>query len=114
DFYLGLGEDAMPDEVSDHRLTTAGTFTSNSFTKDQIRFGFEYGFREMFMVRTGYVYESDILNDEDAQTTSNGLSFGASVEVNVGKSGSKLGVDYSYRTTRVFNGTNTIGLRLNF
>lgn len=114
DFYLGLSEDAMPDELSEHRLTVAGNFTSNSFTKDQIRLGVEYAFKEMFMLRTGYVYESDITNDEEAQTASNGLSAGATIEVPLGKSGNTLGIDYSYRTTRYFDGTNSIGVMLNF
>lgn len=114
DFHLGLGEDAMPDELSEHRLTLAGNFTSNSFTKDQIRLGVEYGFKEMFMIRTGYVYESDITDDEAAQTASRGLSFGATIEVPIGKSGNTFGIDYSYRATRYFGGTNSIGAVINF
>jgi hypothetical protein len=114
DFHLGLGEEAMPDELSEHRLTVAGNFTSNSFTKDQIRIGVEYGFKEMFMVRTGYVYESEITSEDDSQTASKGLSFGATIEFPIGKSGNTLGFDYSYRATRYFDGTNSIGVVLNF
>jgi hypothetical protein len=111
DFYL------IPDSsssTSDHRLTAAGTFTSNSFTNDQIRVGLEYGFREMFMLRTGYVYEKDVADEELSKTASTGISFGATIEVPVGKSGSRLGLDYSYRATRVFSGNNSIGLKLSF
>lgn len=113
DFYLGRAETADDEELSDHRITTAGNFTSNSFTKDQFRFGLEYGFKEMFMVRGGYVYESDITDDSKAQTASSGLSFGASIAYPLSET-TTIGVDYSYRTTHVFGGTNTIGVSLNF
>ena len=47
-----------------HRITGSGTFTSNSFQKDQIRIGGEYAYREMFMFRTGYVFEEGINSPE--------------------------------------------------
>ncbi|MEQ8908236.1 MAG: PorV/PorQ family protein [Vicingaceae bacterium] len=112
DFYLGM--DPESEELSEHRLTTAGTFTSNSFTKDQFRIGAEYAFREMFMIRGGYVYEADAEDVNETQTTSAGPTFGATIEVPVGKSGATFGIDYSYRVTRTFDGTNAIGVALNF
>ena len=68
----------------------------------------------MFMARFGYVFETDTGNDELATTTSVGPTFGATIEVPMGKSGSTFGIDYSYRATRVFSGSNAIGLRLTF
>ncbi len=112
DFYLAQNPES--DELSEHRLTAAGTFTSNSFTKDQFRIGAEYAFREMFMVRGGYTYESDIESEEESRTVSAGPSFGATVEIPLGQSGSTFGIDYSYRVTRTFDGTNAIGVSLNF
>lgn len=100
--------------MADHRVTANGTFTSNSFTKDQIRIGAEYAFQEKFMARAGYVFESDTQDDTDARTTSVGPTFGATIEVPAGKSGSTFGIDYSYRVTRTFDGTNAIGVRLTF
>lgn len=115
DFYLSdVSEKNEGEYFSTHRLTTSGTFTSNSFTKDQIRLGAEYAFQEMFMARFGYVFETDTGNDELATTTSVGPTFGATIEVPMGKSGSTFGIDYSYRATRVFSGSNAIGLRLTF
>lgn len=115
DFFLTEAEETEDEEfIADHRITTAGTFTSNSFTKDQFRFGVEYAFREMFMVRGGYVYESDITDDEANATASLGASFGATIEVPLGKSGNTFGVDYSYRATRTFGGSHGIGVRLTF
>lgn len=115
DFYLAEVEETEDEEfVSDHRLTTAGTFTSNSFTKDQFRLGLEYAFREMFMVRGGYVYESDITNDTENATASLGSSFGATIQVPLGASGNTFGIDYSYRVTRIFGGSHAIGVKLTF
>jgi hypothetical protein len=111
DFYLMTDSSSTS---SEHRLTAAGTFTSNSFTSDQVRLGIEYGFKEMFMVRTGYVYEKDVTDEELTKTAATGFSFGASIEVPVNKNGSKLGIDYSYRSTRIFDGHNSIGLRISF
>ena len=45
------------------KLGGAGTFTSNSFQKDQYRLGGEYSYREMFMLRLGYTYEEGIIFD---------------------------------------------------
>lgn len=112
DFYLA--PDSTSEGITQHRLTTAGTFTSNSFTSDQFRLGVEYSFKEMFMVRGGYVFENDVTDEELTKTTSTGPTFGASVEFPFGKSGSKFGIDYSYRVTRTFDGTNAIGVRLSF
>lgn len=115
DFYLSdVTEKEEGEYFSMHRLTASTTFTSNSFTKDQFRLGVEYAFQEMFMVRGGYVYESDTEDDVESTTTSEGPTFGATIEVPMGKSGSTFGIDYSYRATRVFSGSNSIGIRLTF
>jgi hypothetical protein len=116
DFYLTDVTEGEDDEgfYADHRITASGTFTSNSFTKDQIRIGGEYAFQEMFMARFGYVYESDTSDDDAATTTSVGPTFGATIEVPMGKNGGTFGIDYSYRVTRTFDGSNAIGVRLTF
>ncbi|MBP6335598.1 MAG: PorV/PorQ family protein [Bacteroidia bacterium] len=95
--------------MKDHRLTLAGSFVSNSFTKDQITGGLEYSFREMFMIRGGYTYEDDITDDALRTTVFTGLSAGLTVEVPLGKSGKKFGIDYSYRATDPFDGTHSFG-----
>lgn len=112
DFFLS-GVDTIKNKLSSlHRLTVAGNFTSNSFTRDQINFGVEYAFREMFMLRGGYVYEEDALDKELTRTALIGPTAGASIEFPLGKSGTTLGFDYAYRATRSFNGIHTIGIRL--
>lgn len=115
DFYLSdVDEQEDGSFVADHRITASGTFTSNSFTKDQIRFGGEYAFQNKFMFRAGYVFETDAADEVESRTTSIGPTLGATIEVPTNSSGSTIGIDYSYRFTRAFNGTHAIGLRLAF
>jgi hypothetical protein len=112
DFFLS-GVDTINDKLSSmHRLTAAGNFTSNSFTRDQINLGVEYAFREMFMIRGGYVYEEEALDKDLTRTALIGPTAGASVILPLGKGGTTIGLDYSYRATRSFDGTHTIGIRL--
>ncbi len=97
--------------AKDHRLTAAANFTSNSFTRDQIAGGLEYAFREMFMIRGGFVYEDGITSDDDRTTVYTGPCAGVTVDVPMGKSGKKFGIDYAFRATNPFNGVHTFGLR---
>jgi len=96
-----------------HRITGAGTFTSNSFQKDQYRLGGEYSYREMFMVRLGYTYEDGIRTPSTRTNILRGPSAGFTVELPMGSSGSTFGLDYSYRHTDPFQGSHTIGARIN-
>lgn len=100
-------------EVHSNRLTAFANFTSNSFTKDQIGLGLEYALREMFMLRVGYNYEPQITSSENRTNVFTGLSGGVSFDVPLKKDGPKICIDYSYRTTNPFNGTHTLGLKLN-
>ena len=98
--------------IKRHRVTGAGTFTSNSFQKDQYRIGGEYSYRDMFMVRMGYTHEKGI----NASTRTNALrgpSAGFTVELPMGSGGSTFGFDYSYRHTNPFQGSHTVGARIN-
>ena len=99
-----------------HRLTLLANFTSNSFTKDFLGGGFEYALNEMFMLRAGYRYEEGItsaLSLSERSTAYTGLSGGISVEVPLKEDGPALGIDYAYRTSNPYNGTHTIGVRIN-
>jgi hypothetical protein len=100
------------------RLTVAANFVSNSFTKDQVALGLEFSLKEYLMLRAAYTYEDGIYEPiEDANRTNayKGPSFGASVEIPFSKkTQAAFAVDYSYQTTDHFNGTHTIGARLNF
>jgi len=99
-----------------NRLTIMGNFRSNSFTRDMIGFAAEYALLDIFMLRAGYRYEDGMFDpfDEDGATNiHNGYSGGFSVELPMSKeSSSKLGLDYCYVATRMFEGTHKIALRL--
>ncbi|MFH0865148.1 MAG: PorV/PorQ family protein [Bacteroidota bacterium] len=97
-----------------HKLTAAGNFTSNSFTKDQYIIGLEYGFKSYLMLRAGYAYEKGITNKADRTTAYTGPCGGFTVEVPLNKEkGSSFGLDYSYRATDPFQGTHSMGVRIN-
>ena len=105
-----------------HRVTGAGTFTSNSFRKDQYRIGMEYAFREYFMLRTGYTYEDGIRysyeyakqegKDSWRTTALRGPSAGFTLELPISEE-TTFGLDYSYRHTDPFQGCHSIGARIN-
>lgn len=105
---IGLAYD-LPNLPESHRVSTAGTFTSNSFQKDQYRLGLEYAFREMLMLRAGYVYQDGITKDETTAVMS-GPCLGFSVDLPLGES--TFGIDYSYNDSNVFQGTHSVGVRV--
>jgi len=97
-----------------HRLTLAGSFISNSFTKDQFVAGLEYELKSYLMLRGGYTYEEGITSNTDRTTAFTGLSAGFTVAVPLSKEkGSSIAIDYSYRATDPFSGTHSIGARIN-
>ena len=108
-----------------HRLTIAGNFCSNSFTNDQVTGGFEYAWKEMFMLRAGYTWEKGIwasqfnegiLYDDGCMNINRGLSAGMSLMVPLSKeeNAMKFAVDYSYRDTYTYGGTHSVGARIIF
>jgi hypothetical protein len=107
---IGAGYDLRP--ADNHRVTFVGSFTSNSFTYDQFGIGAEYSFKEMFSARAGYMSEKDMGSEEDGLTALTGFNGGLSVDIPLGKGGKKIGIDYSYRSTRYFEGSHGIGLRM--
>jgi len=107
-FNIGMTYDI---NLANHRLTGAGTFTSNSFQKDQYRAGGEYSYKEYFMIRAGFVYEEGLLEFDTRTTAVVGPTAGFTVELPMGNE-STFGVDYSYRYTNPFKGCHAIGCRI--
>ncbi len=100
-----------------HRITAAGNFQSNSFTKDQFTLGVEYALKYYFSLRAGYTYQDGMFNGSIAESGNvySGFSTGFSVAVPFSKEkGSGIGIDYSYRSTYLYSGTHTVGVKLNF
>lgn len=110
---LNIGGSYRFDFTEDHKLSVAGTFTSNSFVKDQYRGGLEYSFRSLFSVRGGYIFEDGVLDQETTSTAIRGLCGGFTLELPYGDKGTTFGIDYSYRSTYWFNGIHSFGARIN-
>lgn len=111
DFYLTKDTAGI---LKTHRLTVAGNFTSNSFSKDNFLLGLEYGWKDMLMLRAGMITEKGIFQGEGNRTTAfTGPSCGATIEIPFGEKKSTFGFDYSYRFTKPFGGVHTFGARIN-
>ena len=114
DYYVGESVDSVSGDIKAmHRVTAAGNFTSNSFGKDQFRVGVEYGFRQLVMIRAGYLYEQGIFSVASKTTFNSGPTAGLTVQVPLNKNGSTLGIDYAYRATKPMRGNHSIGIRIN-
>jgi hypothetical protein len=100
----------------DYRLTAVGNFTSNSFSRDLLGGGLEFGYRDLFALRVGYKSETDFSDLESS--LDNGISAGFSVSVPLRKKEAedvyipRMSIDYGYRSTDVFNGIHNIGVRI--
>jgi hypothetical protein len=114
DLFLDENHLSSKNAVPQQRLSIFGNFTSNSFSADYLGAGVEYGYRNMFMLRAAYRYESGIGSLSTSNTMYMGLAVGVTVQKRIG--GDKapmLAIDYSYRPTeRPANGVHMIGLRM--
>lgn len=116
---LGLAYSATFSEL--HALTIAGTFQNNNFLDDSYRLGLEYSFRNFLFLRGGYTMapEADDTNLKNAAgtTTSSETSFiyGPSFGIGLKYEGDvRLGVDYSYNATKIFDGIHSFSLYVGF
>ena len=107
---IGIGYDFVLAE--DHGLQGMVSFTSNSFTKDQYKVGFEYNFKQYFMLRGGYSLEPTSDGGEEDTNALTGPAFGASIGAPIGGNGGSLSFDYSYQVTNPFDGVHSIGVRI--
>lgn len=117
DFFLGAAgyADSIDTKYvnSDHKITLCGTYLSNSFGKDQWRFGVEYAFKKYFQLRGGYFIEQGLNFNGGVDMTNAYTGPSAGFSLSVPFAGESLfGIDYSYRSTISFDGTHTLGLRL--
>lgn len=105
---IGASYDVFIDQ--DSKVALAGSFTSNSFTKDQYGIGAEYGYKSNLKLRAGYVYEDGITDDLTRTTAYTGWNFGFSV--NIPFNGTEFGLDYSYRAQEPFEAPQSIGVKI--
>ncbi|MCS6934996.1 MAG: PorV/PorQ family protein [Chitinophagales bacterium] len=113
DFWLGKKREVSANVFKqDFRLTGLANFTSNAFGYDHYGYGVEFGWREMLMLRLGHRIETGIFSKRNSLTVYNGLAAGLSFDAPLKKdTGTKLCIDYSFRSTRAFSGTHSVGLR---
>ncbi|CAG5085356.1 PorV/PorQ family protein [Parvicella tangerina] len=110
---IGASYDFIFSEKS--TLVAALTYTSNSFTRDQWRLGVEYKLKSEkvhFILRGGYVYESDIFSADNRATALTGPAGGLSVDFPVGENGTAIGLDYAVRTSAL-GFIHTVGAKIN-
>lgn len=107
---VGFAYDFIFSEKS--KLTANAQFTSNSFSRDQFGLGAEFNFRDRFFLRGGYQYETNIGREEERTTVFTGPTGGLTVQVPTGKSGTIVGLDYSYRVTNPFAGVHSFGVHV--
>ena len=95
------------------RMTFAGNFVSNSFSKDQILGGVELSWKDIVSLRGGYSYESNIMEDfDDGRSTAfTGMSAGLSIELPISDE-TIFGLDYSYRPADPLSSVHTFGARI--
>lgn len=114
---LGLAYDATM--AANNRLTLMGMFQNTNFGVDEYKLGAEYSYRDQIYLRGGYTLAPDEDKEFDAAGSESdqskyifGFTVGAGVSYNLGQVG--VGIDYAYRDTDIFVGTNTFALRLSF
>lgn len=94
-------------------LTVAGTFTSNSFTRDLFSLGAELSLFDIVKLRGGFSYEKGIFDPAQRLTAFTGLAAGATVVIPLdSENGTRACVDYAYRDTNPFGGMHYVGVRL--
>ena len=106
-----------------HRITLAGSFTANAYSRDNFAIGVEYGFMKYLQIRAGYLIQSfekrkiegknKVFANQDSFYL--GPSAGVSVGVPLTKKGKgnnqQLLIDYAYRFTNYWKGSHYIGLK---
>jgi len=108
DYYLG----------KDSRLTGVANYTSNAFSEDQLGAGLEFSFNEMVMLRAAYKFDFGQASDAtvNSQPLYTGLSAGATLNVPTSKkrpNAPHIALDYAYRTTKIYQGTHNLSIRIN-
>lgn len=101
-------------------ITMLAGFISNSYYYNQLGLGAQYKFKDIVAFRASYLYENGIWGDLGMTKFSayTGLAAGATFQVPFKASKksdrlSKLGIDFSYRTTiSSFGGTMSVGARV--
>lgn len=99
-FELALGY--KYDFNEQNMVQLASTFRNNNVLEDQMKFGLEYGFNQMFFLRAGY----DLLLENTDQNTF-GFTAGAGINYQM-TDGINVVLDYAFRDVKEFPTANHI------
>lgn len=106
DFYL----------ASSNRITFVGNYTSNAFSEDQIGGGLEFSYKELVMLRGGYKLDFGQISqtNANAEPLATGLAAGVTLNVPVNKNENapRIAFDYSYQTTKIYDGNHSLSVRI--
>ncbi|HEX2868941.1 MAG TPA: PorV/PorQ family protein [Ignavibacteriales bacterium] len=105
---LELGMGYKYDINSENALQLSGAFQNSNFYGDEYKLGAEYGFNNLFFVRGGYSYVSDI--------NRNDVTFGptAGAGINYQSDGFDFKFDYAYRQTKFFSANHVFSIAFGF
>jgi hypothetical protein len=106
-----------------HRITLAGSFIANAYSRDNFALGIEYGFMKYFQIRAGYMLESFTKRKVEGKdrifANHESLYLGPSAGVTVGiplakkgKGNQILFFDYAYKFTNFCKGNHYIGVKI--
>ena len=108
---IGLSYDFIVGERN--RLTFVSNFTAHSFSQDEIGAGIEFSYQDIFMVRGGYKTDFGAGDSTVGDQVYSGIAAGATLNIPLSKeNNNRVGLDYAYRFTRVWNGTHNLSLRI--
>jgi hypothetical protein len=116
-------EEGLTREDAIHRITLAGSFIANAYSRDNFAIGIEYGFLKYLQVRAGYLIESFSKRNIDGKdrlfVNHESIYLGPSAGVTVGvpltkkgKGSQMLLFDYAYRFTNLWRGNHYIGVKI--
>lgn len=91
--YFQLGFQVPAWNNGENQVTAYGTYLSNNFSKDEMRGGAEFAYRDILMLRGG-------LNYADQEEYLFGPTFGAGVALPLGAAG--LSIDYAFQSVDTY------------
>jgi len=106
-----------------HRVTLAGSFIANAYSRDNFAIGIEYGFMQILQLRAGYLIESfakrNIEGKDKIFVNHESMYLGPSAGISVGvplakkgKGNQMLLFDYAYKFTNLWKGNHYIGVKI--
>ncbi len=108
---VALAYDERIDDMND--LMLYGNFENNNYTSDLYRFGLQYAFNNIVVLRGGYNYAPQAPKDQTGQTSQIfDWTLGAGLNYNLG--GVKVTIDYAFQHVLLLTSDNVFTVKLGF